>query len=315
MLIISFSYPDATTEDLENSDVCIICRENMVGNGSCKKLPCNHIFHVTCLRSWFQRQQTCPTCRMDVLRVNSQTSNANNNEVNANANQNNNNNNNNANANGPMPPFPPIFPGHPVFQHFQQLFQRNNNQNENNNNNNNNGPNVSNTTNVSSTNSTAGTNLPLPPLIPPSILPFLHSPPFPMPQINELLLQGFSDRELKLLEGSERRNIEARIKCLMEVKTLINAATLRLQQYNNVVINSQRQVSIATQTESASILNYNSNSSSHNVDSLASTSIINSGDNSDEKELIRQRRLQHFTQPEDDSDSSQLQENHAQNES
>jgi hypothetical protein len=32
-----------------------------------KKLPCNHIFHISCLRSWFQRQQTCPTCRMDVL--------------------------------------------------------------------------------------------------------------------------------------------------------------------------------------------------------------------------------------------------------
>lgn len=34
-----------------------------------KKLPCNHIFHVSCLRSWFQRQQTCPTCRLNVLRV------------------------------------------------------------------------------------------------------------------------------------------------------------------------------------------------------------------------------------------------------
>ena len=33
-----------------------------------KKLPCGHIFHASCLRSWFQRQQTCPTCRMDILR-------------------------------------------------------------------------------------------------------------------------------------------------------------------------------------------------------------------------------------------------------
>lgn len=34
-----------------------------------KKLPCNHIFHAACLRLWFQRQQTCPTCRLNVLRA------------------------------------------------------------------------------------------------------------------------------------------------------------------------------------------------------------------------------------------------------
>ncbi|TRY88709.1 hypothetical protein DNTS_006276 [Danionella cerebrum] len=61
-------YPDATPEDLQAMDnVCIICREEMVTGA--KKLPCNHIFHSSCLRSWFQRQQTCPTCRMDVLRA------------------------------------------------------------------------------------------------------------------------------------------------------------------------------------------------------------------------------------------------------
>jgi len=63
-------YPNATQEELANTDnVCIICREEMTGNGTAKKLPCNHIFHVLCLRSWFQRQQTCPTCRMDILRL------------------------------------------------------------------------------------------------------------------------------------------------------------------------------------------------------------------------------------------------------
>ncbi|XP_045153222.1 E3 ubiquitin-protein ligase synoviolin isoform X2 [Echinops telfairi] len=61
-------YPDATPEELEAMDnVCIICREEMVTGA--KRLPCNHIFHTSCLRSWFQRQQTCPTCRMDVLRA------------------------------------------------------------------------------------------------------------------------------------------------------------------------------------------------------------------------------------------------------
>lgn len=40
--------------------------EDMVN--SSKKLPCGHIFHTSCLRSWFQRQQTCPTCRLNILR-------------------------------------------------------------------------------------------------------------------------------------------------------------------------------------------------------------------------------------------------------
>ena len=78
-------YPDATAEELAATDnVCIICREEMTAS-STKKLPCGHIFHRNCLRSWwvlnisqisassnflrFQRQQTCPTCRLDVLRA------------------------------------------------------------------------------------------------------------------------------------------------------------------------------------------------------------------------------------------------------
>lgn len=43
---------------------CIICREEM---SAAKKLPCGHLFHIHCLRSWLERQQTCPTCRSSVL--------------------------------------------------------------------------------------------------------------------------------------------------------------------------------------------------------------------------------------------------------
>ncbi|KNE55162.1 hypothetical protein AMAG_01083 [Allomyces macrogynus ATCC 38327] len=32
-----------------------------------KKLPCGHVFHFGCLRSWLERQQSCPTCRRSVL--------------------------------------------------------------------------------------------------------------------------------------------------------------------------------------------------------------------------------------------------------
>lgn len=60
------SCPDASKEELDSTDsVCIVCREDMIDGA--KKLPCNHIFHTGCLRSWFQRQQTCPTCRLKIL--------------------------------------------------------------------------------------------------------------------------------------------------------------------------------------------------------------------------------------------------------
>ena len=80
-------YPDALAEEIAREDVCIICRETMRpwrrsgANEAApsnvqgviderlrpKKLPCGHILHFACLRSWLERQQNCPTCRSPVL--------------------------------------------------------------------------------------------------------------------------------------------------------------------------------------------------------------------------------------------------------
>jgi E3 ubiquitin-protein ligase synoviolin len=79
-------YPDATPEEVAREDVCIICREEMrpapqqndadgppqraspmAERMRPKKLPCGHILHFSCLRSWLERQQNCPTCRRPVL--------------------------------------------------------------------------------------------------------------------------------------------------------------------------------------------------------------------------------------------------------
>ncbi|KAF5670174.1 e3 ubiquitin ligase synoviolin [Fusarium denticulatum] len=70
-------YPDATQEELEREDTCIICREEMrpwdlennpgaMDRIRPKKLPCGHILHLGCLKSWLERQQACPTCRSPV---------------------------------------------------------------------------------------------------------------------------------------------------------------------------------------------------------------------------------------------------------
>ncbi|KAF4676861.1 E3 ubiquitin-protein ligase hrd1 [Perkinsus chesapeaki] len=57
-------FPDATKEELEQQDTCIICRDKL-WEGS-KKLPCGHVFHIDCLKSWLVMQQVCPTCRAEI---------------------------------------------------------------------------------------------------------------------------------------------------------------------------------------------------------------------------------------------------------
>ena len=71
-------YPDASSEELDRENTCIICREEMrpwdpadasqVERTRAKKLPCGHILHFGCLKSWLERQQVCPTCRRPVSR-------------------------------------------------------------------------------------------------------------------------------------------------------------------------------------------------------------------------------------------------------
>ncbi|KAL6573491.1 E3 ubiquitin-protein ligase hrd1 [Orobanche hederae] len=58
-------FPDATLEELNATDaICIICRDEMT---VAKQIVCGHLFHVHCLRSWLERQNTCPTCRAPVI--------------------------------------------------------------------------------------------------------------------------------------------------------------------------------------------------------------------------------------------------------
>ncbi|KAG8437666.1 hypothetical protein GDO86_008394 [Hymenochirus boettgeri] len=54
----------ATPEELEaNSDDCAICWDSMQ---TARKLPCGHLFHNSCLRSWLEQDTSCPTCRMSL---------------------------------------------------------------------------------------------------------------------------------------------------------------------------------------------------------------------------------------------------------
>uniref|UniRef100_A0AAX7VE25 RING-type E3 ubiquitin transferase n=1 Tax=Astatotilapia calliptera TaxID=8154 RepID=A0AAX7VE25_ASTCA len=298
-------YPDATPEDLQASDnVCIICREEMVTGA--KKLPCNHIFHSSCLRSWFQRQQTCPTCRMDVLRAtnNNQTpapaqapppapaapANA---PANAPAGQPPNV------ALGMLPGFPPgIFPFWGPFpavpppagaavppapgatdapQSSTESTQT-----------------ASTTQPTTSTADSAATAagpgsavpgfpfsfppppfpaapwLPMPP--PP---PFVSSMPPPPPSLSRL-----SEEELRELEAEGRRGLEARLQCLQNIHTLLDAAMLNIHHYLSTVATltppragSTGEASGTNRTASSSTAGSNTESPSTDRDSSLSDQV------------------------------------------
>ncbi|KAF0300746.1 Chromosome-associated kinesin KIF4A [Amphibalanus amphitrite] len=218
-------YPNVTEEELQNTDsVCIICREEMTAAAGAKKLPCNHVFHALCLRSWFQRQQTCPTCRMDILRAPAPA------------------------APPPPPPQPqpqqPPAPGQPPQNAgappFLWPFPP---------------PGVV---------PPAGAGMPPPPPPaaagqpadltvspaggaaaagspqPPPPPPFGHLPAFPFAQFMMMPpmppppadLSGLSEQELRLLESQERAGLEARVRALRDIRTLLDAAVVMMEQYS-----------------------------------------------------------------------------------
>ncbi|XP_069738468.1 E3 ubiquitin-protein ligase synoviolin isoform X1 [Phaenicophaeus curvirostris] len=240
-------YPDATPEELQAMDnVCIICREEMVTGA--KRLPCNHIFHTSCLRSWFQRQQTCPTCRMDVLRASlpaqpppeppeqapappPQTPQA--------PQPPNSPSSPSAVPQGILPPFPPgMFPFWPPVAPFPPVpgVQP--------------PPGAENAAPSSaaasatrpgdsgSAGSDAAAPGPAPGLaLPPPWLgmpwpPVFGFPPMPVPPAG---FAGLTEEELRAMEGHDRQNLEARLQCLQNIHTLLDAAMVQINQYLTVL--------------------------------------------------------------------------------
>lgn len=206
---------------------------------SSKKLPCGHIFHTVCLRSWFQRQQTCPTCRLNILRTPITASQPVVQQVPANANQN--------NANRPaeqQPAQQPMIPPNPFLNLLNQAALNNMNNQQ---------PQTS--TGAAfipsvGTSAQPQTNFPMHPplLLPPFMTPF-NIPPPPMPQN----LDQLSDEELRALEGNERSHIQERLKLLKNISTMINASISLMNQYQMVVANlpqpSQQVSSTSTSSE------------------------------------------------------------------
>jgi hypothetical protein len=54
-------------EKLDNDKKkCTICLENYVNGDDSIALPCIHIFHATCIKTWLKNQSTCPICKYEI---------------------------------------------------------------------------------------------------------------------------------------------------------------------------------------------------------------------------------------------------------
>ena len=51
----------------EDKKKCCICLENFKINDETINLPCIHIFHSNCIKTWMKRQDICPICKNKII--------------------------------------------------------------------------------------------------------------------------------------------------------------------------------------------------------------------------------------------------------
>ena len=59
-------YRSPAVSDLARDPDCIICRDPNDAASSLV-MPCGHVFHADCLKSWIMQKQSCPTCNKSLL--------------------------------------------------------------------------------------------------------------------------------------------------------------------------------------------------------------------------------------------------------
>nr|XP_039264900.1 RING finger protein 150-like [Styela clava] len=55
-------------KELLNDDICPICIESYKVCDILRILPCDHILHRKCVDPWLRMKETCPMCKLDVLK-------------------------------------------------------------------------------------------------------------------------------------------------------------------------------------------------------------------------------------------------------
>lgn len=309
-------FPVVSSADLENIDTtCIICREEMTAESHPKRLPCSHVFHSHCLRSWFQRQQTCPTCRTDILGRAQNPREA-----------------RPAPAAAPrpaaegQPPFVPFvahqFAFHAAPQPQQVPNQRVPEEQRN-------GEPAQAPQHNPFGHAFPGFMAPM------GLLPPIPPPMPPMPTPPPSALHGLSDEELSALEGNTRDAVINRIRMLQDVSTLLDAVDVLMSQYSRASGSSFQSVNLSQSTanvpttsdvnEQPSTSQSSSSPETMESDLETDSPVVfsnsdvdmpgpsgvsaetpSSADSSnaqeeDEKDLVRQRRMKRFATTSDES--------------
>jgi len=90
-----------------------------------------------------------------------------------------------------------------------------------------------------------------------------------------------SEEAIRAMEGTELAHVQARIQCLRNVRTLLDASMIQMQQYMNIV-------STQSNMENSSRILKNLNNDVNQVLASSQNQIIDENDT----DLIRRRRLE-----------------------
>jgi len=64
----SFEWPPG--EDISTTQTtCMVCLSEWANGNECRRLPCGHVFHASCIDEWLRRCTDCPICKANVDRA------------------------------------------------------------------------------------------------------------------------------------------------------------------------------------------------------------------------------------------------------
>jgi hypothetical protein len=64
-----FNWPPGADDPTTSQTTCMICLGDFRDGDECRRLPCRHVFHTSCVDEWLRRCTDCPICKNNVDRA------------------------------------------------------------------------------------------------------------------------------------------------------------------------------------------------------------------------------------------------------